>query len=174
MTVTGLACTSDSITAFPSPGSPLWPGPHFAVSQQGAASTSGRLLSLLRGRKGASSHSRRAAFDPKRTLENNRLRECDTHSVGAGLPAKQAPRWMAPAVPVFAGEPAPTKSAVRRNVGYGSVAAIRERLPSTHCGRPSETAFGSYPSFRRGRKGLKQTVGNTRAVSEVLRLHVES
>ncbi|PBJ96153.1 hypothetical protein CMV24_05310 [Pseudomonas plecoglossicida] len=29
-------------------------------------------------------------------------------SVGAGLPAKQAPRWMARASPVFAGKPAPT------------------------------------------------------------------
>jgi len=28
--------------------------------------------------------------------------------VGAGLPAKQAMRWMAPAAPVFAGAPAPT------------------------------------------------------------------
>ncbi|HCV37951.1 MAG TPA: hypothetical protein DGQ94_04360 [Pseudomonas sp.] len=27
--------------------------------------------------------------------------------VGAGVPAKQAPRWMAPASPVFAGTPAP-------------------------------------------------------------------
>ncbi|NIF27620.1 diguanylate cyclase [Pantoea sp. Tr-811] len=29
--------------------------------------------------------------------------------VGAGLPAKQAPRCMAPASPVFAGKPAPTR-----------------------------------------------------------------
>ncbi|AJG14009.1 type II secretion system protein J [Pseudomonas plecoglossicida] len=29
-------------------------------------------------------------------------------SVGAGAPAKQATRWMAPALPVFAGKPAPT------------------------------------------------------------------
>ncbi|UPK86391.1 hypothetical protein E5221_16040 [Pseudomonas sp. A2] len=29
--------------------------------------------------------------------------------VGAGAPAKQATRWMAPALPVFAGMPAPTK-----------------------------------------------------------------
>ncbi|RNF94120.1 hypothetical protein EFK07_00115 [Pseudomonas putida] len=28
--------------------------------------------------------------------------------VGAGLPAKKAARWLAPASPVFAGEPAPT------------------------------------------------------------------
>ncbi|APO82088.1 hypothetical protein BL240_11775 [Pseudomonas putida] len=31
--------------------------------------------------------------------------------VGAGSPAKQAPRWMARASPVFAGEPAPTRIA---------------------------------------------------------------
>ncbi|ORL68700.1 hypothetical protein EGN69_17415 [Pseudomonas monteilii] len=29
-------------------------------------------------------------------------------SVGAGLPAKQNTRWVAPASPVFAGKPAPT------------------------------------------------------------------
>ncbi|PKF25442.1 hypothetical protein CW309_16910 [Pseudomonas hunanensis] len=28
--------------------------------------------------------------------------------VGTGLPAKKAARWMAPALPVFAGKPAPT------------------------------------------------------------------
>ncbi|MDH4844508.1 hypothetical protein E8E78_06425 [Pseudomonas sp. BN505] len=31
--------------------------------------------------------------------------------VGAGVPAKQATRWMAPALPVFAGMPAPTEVA---------------------------------------------------------------
>ncbi|GLO51773.1 hypothetical protein PPUN110474_31730 [Pseudomonas putida] len=31
-----------------------------------------------------------------------------TYPVGAGKPAKQAMRWMAPATPVFAGMPAPT------------------------------------------------------------------
>ncbi|PJI73162.1 hypothetical protein CXG50_08875 [Pseudomonas plecoglossicida] len=29
-------------------------------------------------------------------------------AVGAGMPANQATRWMAPASPVFAGTPAPT------------------------------------------------------------------
>ncbi|MCU0123404.1 hypothetical protein N8H41_05370 [Pseudomonas vlassakiae] len=33
-----------------------------------------------------------------------------------GVVVKQATRWMAPALLVFAGEPASTKSAVRRNV----------------------------------------------------------
>ncbi|AXQ48509.1 MAG TPA: hypothetical protein DGQ94_00625 [Pseudomonas sp.] len=42
-------------------------------------------------------------------MKNKRYRERYLHPVGAGLPAKQAPRWMAPAVPVFAGKPAPTK-----------------------------------------------------------------
>ena len=32
--------------------------------------------------------------------------------VGAGMPAKQATRWMAPATPVFAGAPAPTEGGV--------------------------------------------------------------
>ncbi|UPK86002.1 hypothetical protein E5221_13960 [Pseudomonas sp. A2] len=30
-------------------------------------------------------------------------------TVGAGVPAKQAPRWLARASPVFAGTPAPTE-----------------------------------------------------------------
>ncbi|MNE54718.1 hypothetical protein D3C76_889370 [compost metagenome] len=30
-------------------------------------------------------------------------------AVGAGVPAKQAPQWMARASPVFAGTPAPTE-----------------------------------------------------------------
>ncbi|RCL26851.1 hypothetical protein C6A77_11460 [Pseudomonas sp. AFG_SD02_1510_Pfu_092] len=33
-----------------------------------------------------------------------------TNPVGAGSPAKQATRWLAPAAPVFAGAPAPTKA----------------------------------------------------------------
>ncbi|AVH39653.1 hypothetical protein AL532_26725 [Pseudomonas monteilii] len=36
-------------------------------------------------------------------------------AVGAGLPAKQAPRWMAPALPVFTGKPAPTETSHRPN-----------------------------------------------------------
>ncbi|QKK96809.1 hypothetical protein GEV38_12835 [Pseudomonas sp. 13159349] len=47
--------------------------------------------------------------------------------MGAGLPAKQAPRWMAPAVPVFAGKPAPTMIAVGQNDSYGSLSAERTR-----------------------------------------------
>ncbi|NTY91894.1 hypothetical protein FCH83_06500 [Pseudomonas putida] len=34
-----------------------------------------------------------------------------TVPVGAGLPAKQAPRWLAPAMPVFAAKAAPTGNA---------------------------------------------------------------
>ncbi|NTY93834.1 hypothetical protein FCH83_12145 [Pseudomonas putida] len=37
----------------------------------------------------------------------NGIRHCRT-TVGAGKPANQATRWMAPAAPVFAGMPAPT------------------------------------------------------------------
>ncbi len=37
-----------------------------------------------------------------------RDRDACAVSVGAGMPAKQATRWMAPASPVFAGAPAPT------------------------------------------------------------------
>jgi len=54
-----------------------------------------------------------------------------------GVVVKQATRWMAPALLVFAGEPASTKSAVRRNVRYGSKAAghidrFRRSGPSLH------------------------------------------
>ncbi|APO82640.1 hypothetical protein BL240_14740 [Pseudomonas putida] len=37
-----------------------------------------------------------------------RIPSAGGHPVGAGMPAKQATRWMAPAAPVFAGAPAPT------------------------------------------------------------------
>ncbi|APO85305.1 hypothetical protein BL240_03850 [Pseudomonas putida] len=41
--------------------------------------------------------------------------------VGAGMPAKQATRWMAPAMPVFAGAPAPTEGGVAFNACAASV-----------------------------------------------------
>ncbi|NWL49770.1 hypothetical protein DZA28_21505 [Pseudomonas alloputida] len=37
--------------------------------------------------------------------------------MGAGVPAKQATRCMAPATPVFAGTPAPTGAATRSKLG---------------------------------------------------------
>jgi len=40
-----------------------------------------------------------------------RIPSADGVAVGAGMPAKQAARWMAPATPVFAGAPAPTGTA---------------------------------------------------------------
>ena len=46
-------------------------------------------------------------------------------TIQAGLPAMQALRWMAPAVPVFAGKPAPTKIAVRLTGTNGAIAAGR-------------------------------------------------
>ncbi|MNG23943.1 hypothetical protein D3C84_1086100 [compost metagenome] len=42
-----------------------------------------------------------------------RNREACAAPVGAGMPAKQATRWMAPAAPVFAGAPAPTPTATQ-------------------------------------------------------------
>lgn len=39
--------------------------------------------------------------------------------MAAGLPAKQAVRWMAPAVQVFAAEPAPTKWAAPKKEQTG-------------------------------------------------------
>jgi len=46
-----------------------------------------------------------------------RNREACAVPVGAGMPAKQATRWMAPASPVFAGAPAPTGRAYTRQPG---------------------------------------------------------
>ncbi|SPO55918.1 protein of unknown function [Pseudomonas sp. JV551A1] len=82
-----------------------------------------------------SGHSRLVAIDPKRALEHDWYRKRDAHSVGAGLPAKQAPRWMAPAAPVFAGKPAPTIIAVGQDDSYGSLPESRSRLPSAPTGR---------------------------------------
>ncbi|APO81013.1 hypothetical protein BL240_05850 [Pseudomonas putida] len=39
------------------------------------------------------------------------VRKRDAASVGAGEPAKNPTRWLAPAAPVFAGTPAPTDTA---------------------------------------------------------------
>ncbi|PMY79755.1 hypothetical protein C1X72_18395 [Pseudomonas sp. FW306-2-2C-D06B] len=38
--------------------------------------------------------------------------------VGAGAPAKKAPQWMAPALPVIAGKPAPTGTVQASESGY--------------------------------------------------------
>ncbi|RCL22241.1 hypothetical protein C6A77_20770 [Pseudomonas sp. AFG_SD02_1510_Pfu_092] len=58
--------------------------------------------------------------------------------MGAGAPAKQAMRWMAPALPVFAGMPAPTM-AVGRLLNREQKKS-RIRRPSLWCavteGRP--------------------------------------
>ena len=74
---------------------------------------------------------RMAAIDPKQTLEEKGTRWRDAHFVGAGLPAKQAPRWMAPAVPVSAGRPAPTKIAFGAVYPIGPVRASTFRSDST-------------------------------------------
>ena len=47
----------------------------------------------------------------------HRNREARTVPVGAGMPANQATRWMAPAVPVFAGMSAPIEIACIRQPG---------------------------------------------------------
>ncbi|PLP94150.1 hypothetical protein CXG52_04555 [Pseudomonas plecoglossicida] len=46
--------------------------------------------------------------DTRPLLQVQRIPSAGGVSVGAGMPAKQATRWMAPAAPVFAGAPAPT------------------------------------------------------------------
>ena len=45
-----------------------------------------------------------------RSRAENQARERAAYPVGAASAAKQAPRWMAPASPVFAAEAAPTGS----------------------------------------------------------------
>ena len=54
------------------------------------------------------------AFDPLLPVSRTAI------FVGSSLPANPTPRWIAPAVPVFAGKPAPTESEFR--------------LPETVCG----------------------------------------
>ncbi|AXQ48518.1 hypothetical protein CQW31_01555 [Pseudomonas sp. 382] len=53
--------------------------------------------------------------------------------MGAGVPAKQAMRWMAPALPVFAGTPAPTEIAqvfIKDRPMPGSSAHALSALPA--------------------------------------------
>ncbi|QKL04298.1 hypothetical protein GEV39_24295 [Pseudomonas sp. NY5710] len=45
-----------------------------------------------------------------RCRTENSIRNRDAACVGAGVPAKKETRWQAPATPVFAGTPAPTKT----------------------------------------------------------------
>jgi len=67
--------------------------------------------------------------------------------VGAGLPAKQAPQWMAPAVLAFAGKPAPTTIAVGLYASLGSIPAGQD-VP----------ARWSHPMQRAGQVECKQVV----------------
>jgi hypothetical protein len=94
------------------------------------------------------------AIDPKRTLKGSWFRKRDAYSVGAGLPAKQALRWMAPAVPVFAGKLAPTMIAIRQNDSFGSEAVI-DRPLSTHSGPSCRAAIGQKRPFVTGKNQPK-------------------
>ncbi|PTV63404.1 hypothetical protein DBL03_06865 [Pseudomonas putida] len=64
---------------------------------------------------------------------------CHISPVGAGVPAKQATRCLAPALPVFAGKPAPTgavlPSEMRRPISPGQ-SASRGFAPSTTAHSP--------------------------------------
>ena len=57
--------------------------------------------------------------------------------VGAGMPAKQAVRWMAPATPVFAATAAPTGTArarsLRRTCGSGHAREAGDAVDGTGC-----------------------------------------
>ncbi|PPB18073.1 hypothetical protein EGJ22_05205 [Pseudomonas sp. p99-361] len=48
----------------------------------------------------------------------NSVRKRDAAGVGAGVPAKNSTRWLAPAAPVFAGTPAPTRALLNQKVIY--------------------------------------------------------
>ena len=58
-----------------------------------------------------------------RCRAENKARKRAAHPVGAASAAKQAPRWMAPASPVFAAEAAPTGSLPNQCVSVCSVGA---------------------------------------------------
>ncbi|AYN12737.1 hypothetical protein CHN49_23840 [Pseudomonas putida] len=70
--------------------------------------------------------------------------------VGAGVPAKQATRCLAPALPVFAGKPAPTgavlPSEMRRPISPGQ-SASRGFAPSTTAHSP-RSPTGCNPTTR--------------------------
>jgi len=73
------------------------------------------------------------------------LRPCAI-PVGAGSPAKQAPRWMAPAMPVFAGMPAPTltvqasRSLIQAIACTGMAPALRPCAIPVGAGSPAKQA----------------------------------
>jgi len=68
--------------------------------------------------------------------------------VGAGVPAKQATRWMAPAAPMFAGLPAPTPTAQASRSWSKAIAATGMGLSS--CQAPSLWERACPRSRRRG------------------------
>ncbi len=66
--------------------------------------------------------------------------------VGAGLPAKQAARWMAPATPVFAGEPAPTGTAHSFSWWVHPVGAGMPAKQATRWMAPAAPVFAGEPA----------------------------
>ena len=61
--------------------------------------------------------------------------------VGAGSPAKQAPRWMALAAPVFAGKPAPTLTVQASRSLIQAIAATGVALAPGPCAIPCGSGF---------------------------------
>ncbi|RRV69346.1 hypothetical protein EGJ15_12615 [Pseudomonas sp. p99-361] len=58
-----------------------------------------------------------------RCRAENSIRKRDAAGVGAGVPAKNPTLWLAPATPVFAGAPAPTRALLNQAVMYRSMRA---------------------------------------------------
>ncbi|MRT59787.1 hypothetical protein FYM84_03745 [Pseudomonas sp. CAH-1] len=65
----------------------------------------------------------------------NTCRKRDAACVGAGEPAKSPTRWLAPATPMFAGAPAPTRArlieqVMDRSIGAGDGLHSSPELPA--------------------------------------------
>ncbi|AXQ48659.1 hypothetical protein DZC31_16770 [Stenotrophomonas rhizophila] len=69
--------------------------------------------------------------------------------MGAALAAKQATRWMAPALPVFAAKAAPTESPVNQIITICSMGAGLPVKQATRWMAPALPVFAGEPAFTR-------------------------
>ena len=90
-----------------------------------------------RSRRCGGWHRLRRCSRPRPLLQVQREPEARAVPVGAGKPAKQAMRWMAPALPVFAAKAAPTGTArarsLRRTCGSGFTREAGDAVDGTGC-----------------------------------------
>ncbi len=93
-----------------------------------------------------SSHLRPAANDPLLPVSRTAI------SVGAGAPAKNQTRRLAPAAPVFAGTPAPTECALHSRHQFFSASALGRKPSSTTGSKRSKADIcnrGRFAAHRR-------------------------